>query len=129
LGLIGLLAALSLQLSALPMPVATPLSVLAIAYTFFLIRLELARESFSFVWAGGDADATLNFASRIQSLSGPRLSIRGPLASLQGRDDTGRKQLHLWWPDTLSSAGRRQLRLVDQIRKQPHDPTTTPEIA
>jgi len=129
IGLIGLLAIVSLRLSALPMPMMWALSALSAAYSAFLIRRELRREPFTFVWAGGDAVALLNFASAAQSLSGPKLSIRGSLASVSGKDAAGRVQRYLWWPDTLSSAARRQLRLVDQITKERQDQSSKSKTA
>jgi toxin CptA len=88
---------------------------LVMAQSMVLMRRELKREPFTFAWAGGDSAATLNFAARRQSLSGARLYIRGPLASLRGQDETGRIQRHLWWPDTLPADARRQLRLLEQM--------------
>jgi hypothetical protein len=124
MGVLGLLALWSLWLSALPILVVPPLAMLVVIYSAMLIRREFQREPFTLTWAGGDEAAVLNFAGRAQSLSGPKLSIRGPLAGMRGKDDAGRNRLYLWWPDTLSSAARRQLRLVDQIRKEPQTPTS-----
>lgn len=124
IGLLGLLAVLSLRMSALPILSIATLAVTVMIYSVFLIRRELRRKPFTFIWAGGDASATLNFASGPQSLSGLRLLLRSPLAALRGKDDAGRSRTYLWWPDTLSSAARRQLRLVDQIRKRAQVPTS-----
>ena len=44
-------------------------------------------------------------------LQSPRLRLRGWLASLEGRDDKGRRHVLLWAGDTLDAAGRRKLRL------------------
>jgi toxin CptA len=41
-----------------------------------------------------------------------RLQWRGPLAFLSWRDATGRRQRLAWWPDTLPSRRRRELRLA-----------------
>jgi hypothetical protein len=119
MGMLGLLALWSLSLSALPTPVMLSLASLVAIGLPILIRRELRREAFWLTWAGGDEPAMLNFAGRAQSLSDPKLSFRGPLAGLRGRDDSGQVSTYLWWPDTLSSAARRQLRLVDQIGKTP----------
>jgi len=124
IGLLGMLALLSLWLSALPMPVISGLAILVVFYSSVSIRHELRREPFTLTWAGGDEPAVLNFDGRTQSLSGPRLSIRGPLAGMRGKDDAGRSLLYVWWPDTLSSAARRQLRLVEQTRKELQTPTS-----
>ena len=117
-GLLGILASWSLWLSALPVWVTSILAVAIVMYSVVSIRRELRRESFTLTWAGGDEAAVLNFASGAQSLSGPRLSIRGPLAAIRGKDGAGCVRTWLWWPDTLSSAARRQLRLADQIKKE-----------
>jgi hypothetical protein len=121
-GMLGFLALWSLWLSALPFSVISALAVLVVVYSVIKIRQEFQREPFTLTWAGGDEAAVLNFASGTQSLSGPKLSIRGPLAGVRGKDDSGRVRTYLWWPDTLSSAARRQLRLVDQKRKEPQTP-------
>jgi toxin CptA len=114
IALIGLLATCSLLLSALPIAAALVLAAMALLRSVYLARRELRREPFELVWAGGEAAPALNFASRTQSLTGARLYIRGPLASLTGQDEAGRAQCHLWWPDTLPAAARRQLRLLHQ---------------
>jgi toxin CptA len=124
MSVLGLLALWSLWLSALPMSVVSILAMLVVIYSAVVIRRELRRESFTLIWAGGDESAILNFADRTQPLSGPKLSIRGPLAGVRGKDDAGRSRLYLWWPDTLSSTARRQLRLVDQTRKEPQTLTS-----
>ena len=129
LAMLGLLTALSLALSALPISMAIALGVGAMVYSTFLIRQELQQEPFVLVWAGGESAGVLNFASRTQSLSGPSLSFRGPLVSLRGLDDSGRRQRYMWWPDTLPSAARRQLRLLDQIRTQSPILASTPTAA
>jgi len=108
----------SLKLSALPVSVASVFGVVMSIYCVFSIRRELRREPFTLTWAGGDEAAVLNFVSGTQSLSGPSLSIRGPLAAIRGKSDFGRVRTYLWWPDTLSSAARRQLRLAGQIKKE-----------
>ena len=124
MGALGLLALWSLCLSALPISVRSILGALVVVHSVNLIRMELQRESFTLTWTGGDDAMALNFAGRVQSLSGPHLTIRGPLAGVRGTDDSGRVRTYLWWPDTLSSAARRQLRLVDQIRKEPQTTTS-----
>jgi toxin CptA len=40
------------------------------------------------------------------------LQCRGPLVFLHWRDEGGRCHRLAWWPDTLSRAGRRELRLA-----------------
>jgi toxin CptA len=40
------------------------------------------------------------------------LHWRGPLAFLRWLDGEGRRHRLAWWPDTLSRAGRRELRLA-----------------
>ena len=116
---LGLLALWSLWLSALPVGLMSAFAVLVAIYSAVLVRQEWRREPFTMVWTGGDEAAVLTFAVRARHLSEPRLTFRGPLASLRGKDESGRISTYLWWPDTLSSAARRQLRLADQIGQQP----------
>ena len=116
---IGSLSLLSLRLSALPTSIAAMLSALVVVHSVWLIANDLKRPPFTLAWQGGDAVAVLNFADRQQSLSGLTLSMRGPLAGIRGKDEAGKTHTYLWWPDTLSSAARRQLRLAGQVRKEP----------
>lgn len=129
LGLIGLSALLSLWLSALPASVASLLAGAVAIHSAMLIRRELQREQFTLAWAGDETTATLNFGARTQSLTEPKLSLRGPLASLHGKDEAGRSQRYLWWPDTLPSAARRELRLLDQAVRQSRAPASARNTA
>jgi len=117
-GIVGLLALLSLRLSALPPPLAVALAICVVIYSAVSIQRELKREPFTFIWAGGDAVAVLNFGDSQQVLSGLSLSMRGPLATIRGRDEDDRHRTYLWWPETLPSAARRQLRLAAQVSAQ-----------
>jgi hypothetical protein len=47
---------------------------------------------------------------------------RGPLLRLQGRDPHGRMQRLLWWPDTLTRADRRALRLASGVSRRSAKP-------
>jgi toxin CptA len=116
--MVGLLALLSLRLSALPTPLAVALAICVVIYSAVSIQREIQREPFTFIWAGGDAVAVLNFGDRQQVLSGLSMSMRGPLATIRGRDEDDRQRTYLWWPDTLPSAARRQLRLAAQVGTQ-----------
>jgi toxin CptA len=118
IAVLGSLALWSLWLSALPVALMLVLAVLVVIYTTILIRRERRREPFTVVWTGGDEPAALVFDIRARYLSEPKLAFRGPLAGLRGKNESGRVSTYLWWPDTLSSAARRQLRLADQIGKQ-----------
>jgi toxin CptA len=112
LGALAALAAGSAWLGALPTSARLAVSALALAYGVWLIRRERLRAPCSVqLDAAGDGLA-LVFAGRIQRLSARQIRVRGPLASLSGRDDRGRP-VHLdWYPDTLPAAARRQLRLA-----------------
>jgi hypothetical protein len=127
--MLGLLALCSLWLSALPLPVISILALSVAAYSGYLIWRELRRESFTLAWAGGYQAATLQFAAGTQSLGELKLSMRGPLATVTGKDDAGRIRRYLWWPDTLSSAARRQLLLADQTRKETKNRTNADKTA
>ena len=112
LAVLALLALASLWLSALPAPLAVAGSVAVMAYAIRLHRNEAARVAFTLAWNSSESTAELNFGRHSQSLNDVRVLQRGPLAALQGRDELGRRQRYVWWPDTLPSAARRQLRLA-----------------
>lgn len=106
LALIGLLAAISVLASELPAPWSWPAAVAAALYGAWLARRELrARPQQLLVSADG---VSLDGVP----LDQPLLQWRGPLAFLRYRDAAGRLRHRAWWPDTLDSTGRRELRLA-----------------
>lgn len=113
---LGLLAAVSLWLSALPRIPAALAAGAAAAYGLGLARREAQRSPCELTWSGPDSEALLDFGGRRQSWSATRVRLRGPLVSLSGVDRRGRRQRLHWWPDTLSAASRRTLRLAAGAR-------------
>lgn len=109
--LLGLLAAVSLWLSALPLPIKLPLAMLALGYSLFLARREAGRRNF-FVELSSDGTTMLMvFADRSMQLSAPRVTVRGPLACVSGVGGDGRTRRLLWCPDNLPVQSHRALRL------------------
>ena len=109
---LGVMAALSLWLSALPLFVKSAGLLLALADGLWLARRHLAQPPLAVDWLGGGEPAYLTGPGGVVRLQGVRARLRGPLASLSGTDARGRTRRLGWWPDTLGSADRRQLRLA-----------------
>ena len=104
---IGILAALSVLESEVPRIAAWPVAVVAILDGILLSRASLRSRPRTLVWPIGGAPLLDGM-----TLFEPRLHWRGPIAFLCWRDETGRMQRLAWWPDTLPSAARRELRLA-----------------
>lgn len=104
---LGALGALSLLASEVPRMSAWPLAAASVAYGVVLGRAELRQPVRQLVWTAG-ATPTVDG----QSMAEPQLHWRGPLAFLRWRDVDGRLQRLAWWPDVLSAAARRELRLA-----------------
>jgi len=88
--------------------VAWPLALAAIAHGLRLAQRERSSPGRSVVIAGhGDM-------VRIDGIRVDRFVVRwrGPLAFASWRDGQGRTCRLTWWPDTLSRAARRELRLA-----------------
>lgn len=115
LAALGVMAALSLWLSALPMVVKLVGSLASLAEGLRLARVHLAKPPLALDWLGGDDPAYLTYASGVARLDRVTVRLRGPLASLSGTDAQGRLQRLGWWPDTLDAGGRRQLRLANAV--------------
>jgi len=104
---IGLLAALSVLESEIPRIPAWAIAVLAILDGFRLSRAALGSPPRTLVWPIGGAPVLDGV-----TLHEPHLHWRGPMAFLRWRNETGRMHRLVWWPDTLPSAARRELRLA-----------------
>lgn len=118
--LLGLLAGLSILLSALPAGLRWPLAALAVAEGGRLARREWRRPCLSLSVAG-PALRIMNGSEEGAALRAPRLREQGPLTLLCARTPGGRTLRLAWWPDTLDAAGRRQLRLAVAASSR-HDP-------
>lgn len=112
---LGVMAALSLWLSALPMVAKLAGSVLALAEGLRLARGHLGQPPLALDWLGGDEPAYLTSAAGVARIDRVTVRLRGPLASLSGSDARGRLRRLDWWPDTLANADRRQLRLAASV--------------
>ena len=110
--MLGLLSACSLLASDLPPMAAWPLAFAAVGLGGWLARREHRRPSRQLLWPVGDAPVTLDG----ECLHHARLQWRGPLAFLDWRTRDGHRGHLDWWPDTLSAAQRRELRLAAQRR-------------
>lgn len=106
------LAVLSAWLSALPAWLAGLLSVACVGHGLRLARREAARAGVTVHLASEPGVAVLNFPHGAESWTQVRVSFRGALATVSGRDPAGATRRLLWWPDTLPASARRQLRLV-----------------
>ncbi|MCY7354202.1 MAG: hypothetical protein LH470_03830 [Lysobacter sp.] len=112
-GLLALtaLGVFSILVSEMPRPVAWPLAASALGYGLWLTRLESRKPTLSFVWPGSDGPAMLD-GDPIREVE---VQWRGSLAFVRWRVKTGRIQRVSWWPDTLSPASRRELRLATPV--------------
>ena len=105
---LGLLAAFSVLASAMPRWAAWPLSVSALAYGTWQALREWRLPGHELFFPGTDLPVMLDG----QPIDNVKLQWRGPMAFLLWRDRQGRPTRLSWWPDTLSAARRRELRLA-----------------
>ncbi len=112
LSCLGILGAVSVWLSAMPMVAKLPLACAALAHGGWLARREFTRLPFSLEWPCSGDGIVLSRPDRAQALAEVCLSVRGPLASLRARDPEGRVFRAFWSPDTLSPSDRRLLRMA-----------------
>ncbi|MFT3896096.1 MAG: hypothetical protein QM719_00050 [Thermomonas sp.] len=104
---LGLLAGLSLLASDLPRACAWPAAFVAAGWGAWLAKRESSRKPLAICWR---ADGALLVEGQRVEAAG--LQWRGPLAFLAWRDGKGRRHRLAWWPDTLPSPQRRELRLA-----------------
>ena len=107
LGLLGVLAALSLVASEMPRLFAWPFALMTVIYTAWQVWRECRRQTHQLVWPIDGAPLLDGLA-----LQDAQLHWRGPLAFLRWHDGEGRRRHLAWWPDTLPSRSRRELRLA-----------------
>ncbi|HEX7801803.1 MAG TPA: hypothetical protein VF471_03485 [Pseudoxanthomonas sp.] len=105
---LGLLAAWAVLASGMPRLAAWPMAVSALAYACWRARCESGLANHMLFLPGNELPAMLDGLPIEQA----RVQWRGPLAFLLWRDRQGRPQRLSWWPDTLSAASRRELRLA-----------------
>ncbi|MBN6148891.1 hypothetical protein JR065_00940 [Xanthomonas sp. AmX2] len=111
LGLLTLLAPVSLLLSDLAPLLAWPAALGAMLYGAALLRREARRPSRALTIPAAGA-ATVDG----QAVEELQVDWRGPLAFVRWRDRHGRVRRLAWWPDTLPAAARRELRLAAHAR-------------
>jgi toxin CptA len=117
---LALLSACSVLASEMPGAMAWPLAIAAAGYGGWLARREHHRSPRQLLWPVGDMPVTLNG----EPLQHVQLLWRGPLAFLRWTTSDGRSGHLGWWPDTLPTLQRRELRLAVQ-RRPPAQPTAT----
>ncbi|GAA3919629.1 hypothetical protein [Luteimonas lutimaris] len=105
--LIGLAASFAVLASEMPRAAAWPLALAALAYGAWLARREGRKPAAELVIAA-DGRATVD-GRQVDAIS---VRWRGPAAFVQWRDDDGRRCRHVFLPDTLPAARRRELRLA-----------------
>jgi len=105
------LGVFSIFVSEMPRFAAWPLAAVTLGYSLWLTRLESRKPSLSFVWPGHDGPAMLDG----KPIHEVEVQWRGSLAFVRWRGKTGRIQRVSWWPDTLSPASRRELRLAAPV--------------
>ena len=109
---LALLSACSVLASEMPRAMAWPMAIAAAGYGGWLAQREYLRPPRQLLWPVNDMPVTLDG----EPLHWVRLQWRGPLAFLHWRASDGRVGHLGWWPDTLSTMQRRELRLAVQRR-------------
>jgi toxin CptA len=117
---LALLSASSVLTSEMPREMAWPMAVAAAGYGGWLARRERLRPPRQLLWPVNDMAVTLDGEPLQQVL----LQWRGPLAFLHWTTSDGRSGHLGWWPDTLPTMQRRELRLAVQ-RHPPAQPAAT----
>jgi hypothetical protein len=108
---LGVLAAISVGLAALPPALAAPLALLLVARGGWLARGEWRRAPCAVLFAGVEPPLMIDQHGVRHAIAAPALSLRGGFASLCWRDEAGARHSLLWFADTLPVASRRMLRL------------------
>jgi len=103
---LGLLAGASVLMSELPVAWALPLALVAAGQGVRLARREWKRAPCAL-----EIDPVGQVSLQGSVVASAQLRLRGSLASLDWRDDRGRRGALLWCADTLDAPSRRQLLL------------------
>lgn len=103
---LGALGGASLLLSDFSRSLAWPGAVLAMGYAVMLSRREAGKLPIEIAF--DDANVLVGDEA-VHDFS---VFWRGPWVFARWRDDAGRVQRVVWWPDTLNSASQRELRLA-----------------
>ena len=108
---LGVLAAVSLALSALPPLLRWPLAALALARGWQLARREWRRPHCVLEFGLDGGEAVMRRGGHEEPMAQPQLAQRGVFAVLAWRDPAGARQALRWAADTLDPTTRRLLRL------------------
>lgn len=106
--LLAAAAAFAVLASEMPRAAAWPLALAALAWGAWRARHEARRRPCEIVIISGNGQSTAD-SRAIEALV---VHWRGPLAFLHWRDQDGHIQRRVFFPDTLSAARRRELRLA-----------------
>ena len=109
---LGVLSAIAFAMSDLSPWTATALATLSLVHAGRIAWREGRRPATVLVLSAGDAMMATPGIVPPERLHELRWHLRGPIAVLWARTAAGRRIRLSWWPDTLPSAARRQLRLV-----------------
>lgn len=112
LALLGLLAPLSIALSDIPLVLAVPGGAAAALWALVQLLRERRRQHREVVIAAFPSPLRVD-GMVVEQM---QLECRGPLTVLAWSGTLGRGHL-LFWPDTLSRAQRRELRLALDARR------------
>lgn len=104
---LAVLAPLAVLASELARPAAWLLAAAALVHGLHLAWREWRRPAASVLFT---VDGRVLVGER--EADDVRLHWRGPLAFMSWRDPAGRRMRLVWWPDTLPSQWRRELRLA-----------------
>jgi toxin CptA len=105
--LLGLFAACAVLACEMPRWCAVPLALVSMLRGAWLARAYGRRPRHTLAWP--TEGELLVDDRRVEAV---HLNWRGPLAFLAWADEQGHRQRLAWWPDTLSRAARRELRLA-----------------
>lgn len=104
---LAVLAPYAVLSSGLPILVSGPLAVLAVFVALGCALRELRRSAHTVV-----VDAAGTVTVDAQAVEGFKVVWRGTLGFVSWRDAAGRSHRRSLWPDTLTPALRRELRLA-----------------
>lgn len=116
--LLGACALAALWWSALPAPACLGATATLPLLVAWQVRRERDHGARELVWAAGSAAATLVGDHGAEPVEVRGVDFRGALVALRFVDASGRARRLVWWPDTLSSADRRALRIAAATRPE-----------
>jgi toxin CptA len=119
---VGILAAASLPMTALPERAAIALGAACLAWALGRAWWDLRRSPGTLVLEADVPGATWLGATGEIPLADLTVGWRGPLASVVGRDPAGKLRHLAFWPDTLPAPARRALRLATGSPAPPRVP-------